>query len=84
MVQDVTRGMRENAMRGYFSGGSPPFGYSVTKVKDGSRSRSKLVPEPSIALVVKRMFDECVSGKGLKEIAKGLNRDGIPTRSGKR
>ena len=25
MAQDVTRGMRENARRGYFSGGSPPF-----------------------------------------------------------
>ena len=84
MAQDVIRGMRENALRGYFSGGSSPFGYMVTKVKDGVRLRSKLVPEPSAALVVKRMFDEYISGKGLKEIAKGLNKDGILTRGGRR
>ena len=84
MAQDVTRGMRENAMRGYFSGGSCPFGYMITKVKDGDKFRSKLIPDPSSALIVKRMFDECTSGKGLKEIAKGLNRDRILTRSGKR
>ncbi len=84
MAQDVTRGMRENAMRGYFSGGSPPSGYAVTKVKDGIKMRSTLVPEPSLSLVVKRIFDEYSSGKGLKEIAKSLNRDGIPTRCGKR
>ena len=84
MAQDVTRGMRENATRGYFSGGSPPFGYAVTKVKDGVKLRSRLVLEPSTAPVVKRMFDECASGKGLKEIAKGLNRDGIVTKGGKR
>ncbi len=84
MAQDVTRGMRENAMRGYFSGGSPPSGYTVTKVKDGARMRSTLIPEPSLSLVIKRMFDECSSGKGLKEIAKGLNRDGIPAKCGKR
>jgi DNA invertase Pin-like site-specific DNA recombinase len=84
MAQDVIRGMRENALRGYFSGGPSPFGYMVTKVKDGDRLRSKLVPEPSSALVVKRMFDEYISGKGLKEIAKGLNKDGILTRGGGR
>jgi site-specific DNA recombinase len=84
MAQDVMRGMRENALRGYFSDGSSPFGYMVTKVKDGVRLRSKLVPEPSAALVVKRMFDQYISGKGLKEIAKCLNKDGILTRGGRR
>jgi site-specific DNA recombinase len=84
MAQDVTRGMRENALRGFFSGGQPPFGYALTKVKDGDKMRSTLILEPSAAPVVKRMFDECASGKGLKEIARGLNNDGILTKGGNR
>ena len=46
--------------------------------------RSKLVPNPVTAPVVKRMFEECLAGKGSREIAKGLNDDGITTPNGKR
>ena len=45
LAQDVVRGMRENAVRGYFSGGKPPFGYTIVKTKDGSKLRSKLSPD---------------------------------------
>jgi len=34
--------------------------------------------------VVERVFKECLAGKGLVEIAKGLNCDGITTRTGKK
>ena len=84
LAQDVTRGMRENATRGYFSGGKPPYGYLITKAKDGTTLRSTLLPDTTAAHVVKRAFEESISGKGLKEIAKELNRDGILTKSGKK
>jgi len=83
LAQDVTRGMRESAMRGYFSGGKPPYGYDITKVKDGIKMRSTLIPNPITAPIVKRMYEESLNGKGLREIARGLNHDGILTPKGK-
>jgi len=84
LAQDVTRGMRENATRGYFSGGKPPYGYLITNTKDGAILRSTLLPDTTATHVVKRAFEESISGKGLKEIAKEFNRDGILTKSGKK
>jgi DNA invertase Pin-like site-specific DNA recombinase len=84
LAQDVIRGMRESASRGYFSGGKPPYGYAISKVRDGQRMRSTLVPDSLTAPVVKRMFRECLSGKALRKIAKDLNKDGITTPKGKR
>jgi len=82
LAQDVIRGMRENAARGFYNGSRPPFGYLRKKVKDGEKSRNTLEPDPVQAPIVERMFKECAEGKGLKEIAKGLNRDGIPAPGG--
>lgn len=42
LAQDVTRGLRENASRGFFNGSRPPFGYLRKKVKDGDKSRNSL------------------------------------------
>ena len=84
LSQDVVRGMRENASRGFYPGGSIPFGFRKLKVHDGPALRTKLEPDPTSAPVVDRIFKECLAGRGLKEIVKGLNRDGLRTRSGKR
>ena len=35
------------------------------------------MPDPHEAQIVARMFNEVLEGKGLKEILKGLNREGI-------
>jgi DNA invertase Pin-like site-specific DNA recombinase len=80
--QDITRGQRENAARGFFNGSRPPFGYVRKKVKDGDKERNTLEPDPEIAPVVQRIFREITNEKGLKEIAKGLNRDGVPAPAG--
>jgi len=84
LAQDVIRGMRESASRGYFSGGKPPYGYTINKIRDGHKMRSTLVPNPVTAPVVKRMFEECRSVRGSREIARGLDNDGITTPNGKR
>ena len=39
--QEVTRGMREAASRGFFLGSRAPFGYKRIKVKDGVKERPR-------------------------------------------
>ena len=85
--QDIRRGMRENASRGFFNGSRPPYGLRKVKVRDGDRDRNKLEPEPedSIAVkTVKRIFNMAFRDIGCKEIAKTLNREGFRTGSGQR
>ena len=80
LSQDVTRGMRETASRGFYPGGPPPYGYRRVKVPDGSVQRVKLELDQAAAPIVERMFKECLSGKGMIEITRGLNGDGLTTR----
>ncbi len=83
LSQDVVRGMRENASRGFFTGGRAPYGYRIRRVQEGDTQRSKLEPDPVEAPVAERVFGECLSGKGLQEIAIMLNSEGFTTRLGK-
>ncbi len=84
LSQDVLRGQRENASRGFYNGGRPPYGYVRVKVKDGATSRTKLEPDLKTAPITQRIFRECLTGKGLKAIARSLNGDGISSRTGKK
>jgi site-specific DNA recombinase len=38
MGQDIKRGMRENASRGYFNGSRPPYGYHKIDVHEGDKA----------------------------------------------
>ena len=80
LAEDVTRGMREAASRGFFLGSKAPFGYRRVKVSDGMKERPKLEVDPATAPVVKEMFESSLSGYGLKEICKELNDRGITNR----
>ena len=85
--QDIKRGMRENAQRGFFNGCRPPYGFHKVGVKDGAKTRYKLEPDPenSVAVqVIRRIFDLALRERGCKEIAKALNREGIRTSTGQR
>ena len=84
LSQDVLRGMRENAGRGFCNGGRAPYGYIRVKVQDGATSRTKLEPDPKTAPILQRIFRECLAGKGLKAIARGLNADGLASSTGKK
>jgi len=79
LSQDVVRGMRESASRGFYPGSPVPYGYRRVKVQDGDTQRTKLEPDPALAPIVQRMFRECISGNGLVEIARSLNSDGLTT-----
>lgn len=69
---DTRRSMLKAAADGYFMGGRVPFGYAV--VPDGKRRR--LVPHPTEAETVKRMFNMSLQGNGVKVIAMVLNDSG--------
>ena len=83
LAEDVVRGMTENAQKGFSNGGTTPFGYRRMKVVVGMAQKSKFEPEESEAPIIKRIFQMALDGQGGKEIAKSLNRAGVPTRSGK-
>ncbi|MFQ5875291.1 MAG: recombinase family protein [Dehalococcoidia bacterium] len=83
LSQDVVRGMRESVSRGFYPGGPVPYGYRRAEVQDGDHRRTRLELDPRTAPVVQRIFAECMAGKGLVEIARGLNADGLVTRTGR-
>ena len=83
LAQEVVRGMREAASRGFFLGSNAPFGYRKIKVSDGAKERPTLEVDPATAPVVREMFEKSLRGSGLKELCKELNDRGITNR-GKR
>ena len=81
LAQEVVRGMREAASRGFFLGSKAPFGYTRVKISDGAKERPTFEVDTAAAPVVKEIFESSLSGNGLKEICKTLNGRGITNRS---
>ena len=76
-------------IEGRYLGGRPPYGYRLAdagphpnpaKAADGKRLH-RLEPDPATAPVVKRIFAEYLSGRGIYAIAEGLTADTIPSPS---
>ena len=80
--EEVTRGMRESAGRGFYLSCRPPYGYRKIKVNDGGKERTRLAVDEFQARVVASIFEEVMNGKGLTEIAKELNSKGIASPRG--
>ena len=81
--EEVTRGMRESASRGFFVARFAPYGYQKARVQEGNKERTRLEVEPHQAQVVDSIFKEALEGKGLKQIVKRLNAEGIASPRGK-
>ena len=47
LAQEVVRGMREAASRGFFLGSKAPYGYRRVKVNDGVKERPTLEVDPA-------------------------------------
>ena len=77
LAQEVSRGMREAASRGFFLGPKAPFGYRKVYVQDGAKQRPKLEPNPPADAVVKCIFDMALQGKSSLDITKALNAEGV-------
>ena len=78
--QEVVRGMREAASRGFFLGSKAPFGYTRVKVSDGVKERPTLEVDPMAAPIVTEIFESSRRGNGLAEICKEVNGRGITNR----
>jgi site-specific DNA recombinase len=81
--EEVTRGMRESAARGFYLSSRPPYGYRKMKVADGNKERTKLEPLLDKASIVAAAFNDALNGKGLIEMVRELNSKGIPGPRGK-
>ena len=56
LAQEVIRGMREAASRGFWMNTDPPYGYRKVYVQDGAKKRPALKLDPPADAVVKRIF----------------------------
>jgi len=87
MGEDIKRGLRESARRGFFTGSRPPYGLHKVPVKDSNKIRYKLEPDSPDSTpyrVVRRLFDMALKDQGCKAIAKVLNSEGLRTGTGER
>ena len=84
LAQEVVRGMREAATRGFWMTTYAPYGYKRVYVQDGPKKRPKLELNPPADAVVRRIFDMVLQGKSILDVTKTLNAEGIPTTNGKK
>ena len=77
LAQEVLRGMREAASRGFWISTYSPYGYRKVPVQDGAKKRPKLELDPPADGVVRRIFQMALLGTSTLDITKTLNREGI-------
>ena len=82
LSQDVRRGTRRLAERGFFVGSEPAYGYRIVDVMDGERSRHKLDLDPLTAPIARRIWEMALDRLSPKKIMRTLNKDGIPSPKG--
>ena len=80
LSQEVRRGQRKVAERGYYPGNKAPYGYKLEKVQeeDGNALHNIFVEDPDTSPMVRRIFDEAIAGRTYTDIRQGLDRDGVP------
>ena len=84
LAQEVTRGMREAAARGFWMASRAPYGYTRVLVPDGAKERPKLAVAEPAAGVVRRLFALADRGQSLLDITKTLNAEGLASPTGGR
>ena len=82
LAQEVTRGMREAASRGFWVSSHPPLGYRRLYVQDGAKKRPRLELDSPADAVVRRIFDMVLKGSTIMGVTKALNEDGVATSTG--
>lgn len=76
---DTLRSMIRNAQAGYWSGGTPPYGYAVENAPDNPKRR-RLVVKHEEADITRRIFELAAGGLGAGGITHTLNGDGLTNR----
>ena len=75
--------MREAASRGFWVASRVPYGFSKVMVQDGAKKRPTLEPDPTTAAVLKRIFGMAEAGRGILDITRTLNDEGIANPTGR-
>lgn len=75
LAQKVKRGLKENALKGKWTSGPIPYGYTRTKDKI-------LIPDPETSIYVKKIFEMAATNEKFSNIADYLNKKGIKTSVG--
>ena len=74
--KDISRKIKSSVWarkeKGMFLGSIAPYGYKKSK-----EDKHKLVIKENEARIVRRIFEECHSGKSIKKIAEGLENDKV-------
>ena len=84
LAQEVKRGMREAASRGFWVSPYDPYGYKRVHVQDGPKKRPRLELNPPVDAVARRIFELALAGESVLKIGKTLNAEGIPSPRGKK
>ncbi len=79
LSQKVKRNLKQNAERGWFNGGFPPFGYKVVTVDCGTYKKRKLEIDEQTAPIVKEVFEMRADDTNLLDIVDFLNNKGYKT-----
>ena len=82
LAQEVMRGTREAASRGFWVTPHAPYGYKRVFVADGPKKRPKLAFDPPADSVVRRIFLLAGQRKSTLDIAKIFNQEGIASPRG--
>ena len=85
LQQEIYDKTTKVAQRGYFMGGTPPYGFSVTEIRDKEASRYRKIYSinENEAPIVRKIFEMYADGHSYAEIAEHLNKRGLRTRKGK-
>ena len=83
LAQEVVRGMREAASRGFWVASRVPYGCRKLMVQDGAKKRPTLEPDAATAAVVERIFGMAEAGRGILDITRTLNDEGIANPTGR-
>ncbi len=83
LAQEVVRGMREAASRGFWVASRVPYGYRKLMVQDGAKKRPTLEPDAATSAVVERIFGMAEVGRGILDITRTLNNEGIANPTGR-
>ena len=84
LAQEVTRGMREAALRGFWVTSRVPYGFRKLMVQDGAKKRPRLELNSPADSFVRRVFDMVLQGRRILDVTKTLNAEGISTTNGKK
>ena len=84
LAQKVKRGMYEGFLKGHVSGGGVCFGYDTVPVGQSTSGRvaKKLVINNAESQIVRKIFDDYVAGKLVRDIKIWLDKNGIKNKKG--